>query len=115
LARQLQAELSSVLDGEVDDPRIANVTVTGVEVSKDLRHARVFVHSPDRPEKREELLGHLTSARGFLRAQLSLRLSHLRRTPELTFSYDRSIEDGQRIEELLAGFQTPPPDAATEE
>jgi ribosome-binding factor A len=99
--------LAAVLEAEVDDPGIADVVVTGVRVSKDLRHARVFVHSPAGSAKSDELVRRLESARGFLRHQLSIRLAHLRRTPELSFTYDHSVEAGLRIEQLLADFPKP--------
>lgn len=108
LARQLQAELALLIKGEVDDPRVGRVSVTDVRLSKDLGHARVFVHCPDETGEKEkkELLKGLDSARGFLRAQLSHRLAHLRRTPELTFVYDTSLDAGMRVEELIEGLES---------
>lgn len=105
LAHQLRAELALLINGEVDDPRVGRVTVTDVRLSKDLRHARVFVHCQDDTPDRKELLKGLDSARGFLRAQLSHHLAHLRRTPELTFVYDTSFDASMRVEELLEGFE----------
>jgi ribosome-binding factor A len=106
LARQLRAELGSLVETELDDPRVSNVVVTDVRLSRDLGHARVYVYVPeggahDRDPDHRRLLAGLESARGFLRRQLSLRLGHLRRTPELTFTYDVSIEQGTRVEALL--------------
>jgi ribosome-binding factor A len=108
LARQLQAELALLVSGEVDDPRVGRVSVTDVRLSRDLHHARIFVHCADETSEKEKkaLLEGLDSARGFLRAQLSHRLAHLRRTPELTFVYDTSLEAGMRVQELLEGFES---------
>lgn len=106
LERQLRAEISTLIESEVDDPRVRSAVVTGIHLSKDLGHARVFVHSPGPESQREELLKGLESARGFLRRRISQRLSHLRRTPELTFAYDTSFESGIRVEELLAELES---------
>lgn len=104
LANQIQAELATLIRDEVDDPRVGHATVTAVRLSRDLSHARVFVHSSDASVDQKRLLGGLASARGFLRTQLSHRLGHLRRIPELSFHYDTSMEAGIRVEELLDQF-----------
>ena len=104
LQRQLTAELAALINGDLDDPRVGSVAVTGVRLSKDVSHARVYIHSLDSLDGKDdhkELLKALDSARGFLRRQLSQRLNHLRRTPELTFSYDTSVDAGMRVEALL--------------
>lgn len=102
IGRQLRAELGHLIATDLDDPRIRAVTVTHVQVSRDLRHARVFVSGLGTEADRRATLAGLNSARGFLRRQLSMRLSHMARTPELVFDYDASIETGMRIEELLS-------------
>ena len=105
LQKQLIAELASVINGDLDDPRIGSVAVTGIQLSKDVSHARVYIHSLDSIDGKDghkELLKALQAARGFLRLQLSQRLNHLRRTPELTFTYDTSVDSEMRVEELLA-------------
>jgi len=106
LRRQLQAELAALIASEVDDPRVGSVTVTGIRLSKDLRHARVYIHSPGSSADHGELLRGLDSARGFLRTRLSHRLPHLRRTPELTFAYDTTVDAGIRVRELLDLFES---------
>ena len=76
-------------------------TVTAVKVSPDLRHARVFISVLGSTEERKKTMQGLSSAASYIRRQLSQRLHHLRRIPELTFAYDDSLEKGSRIEELL--------------
>jgi ribosome-binding factor A len=87
----------------VKDPRVANVTISGVEVSDDLKHARVFFCVMGRVEdegaKKNATLG-IEKARGFIRLELGRRLS-LRYVPELQFEYDTSFEYGDKIERLL--------------
>jgi ribosome-binding factor A len=101
LEKQVQEELGSIIESEVEDPRARGVTVTGVRLSSDLRHARVFIGGLGDEIERTQALAGLNSARNFLRRQLSHLLPHLKRTPELTFDYDESIENGSRVEELL--------------
>ena len=106
IEEQLRIELSEILSMEVQDPRVRLVTVTHVKVSPDLRHARVFVSSLGGPEERKKILQGLRSAAGYARHSLGKRLHHLRRTPELTFDYDETIEKESRIEKLLDQIRT---------
>ena len=85
---------------ELKDPRIGFVTVTGVETSPDLRQARVFVSVLGTDEVREATLAGLTAARGPLQARISDEL-RLKRTPQLTFEYDPSVERGVRMTKLI--------------
>jgi len=86
--------------GELKDPRIGMVTVTGVHVTPDLAEARIFVSVLGNDKKRAATLKGLESARGVLQAKLGRQLS-LRRTPMLTFSYDDSVERGVRMTKLI--------------
>ena len=80
--------------GELKDPRIGFVTVTGVETSPDLRHARVFVSVLGSERKREQTLAGLEAAHGVLQARLAREL-RMKRTPQLTFEYDPTVERGR--------------------
>jgi len=82
------------------DPRIGFVTVTSVDTSPDLRHARVYVSVLGDPEEREATMAGLESAHGVLQQSVAreLRLKH---TPTLQFVFDESIDRGMRISELL--------------
>lgn len=85
---------------ELKDPRIGFVTVTGVETSPDLRHARVFVSVFGPERKRQATLDGLEAAHGVLQARIAREL-RLKRTPQLAFEYDRSVEEGVRMSKLI--------------
>ena len=100
----LHEEISRIIQYEIKDPRLGFVTVTGVDVSPDLRQARVYVTVlGDRAEVKSTLAG-LTSAAGYFRRLLGQALS-LRHIPELNFKLDTSLEYGMRIEALLDDIQ----------
>ena len=96
----IREEIAAFLTGAARDPRIGFVTVTGVDVSGDLAHAKVRVSvMGDEDEKRRGLTG-LQSAARFLRAQLA-KVLHLRVAPEIEFVLDRGLEHAARIEQVL--------------
>jgi ribosome-binding factor A len=86
--------------GELKDPRIGFVTVTGVETSADLRHARVFVSVLGSDAKRRKTLAGLEAAHGVLQARLAREL-RMKRTPQLAFEYDPTVERGVRMTQLI--------------
>jgi ribosome-binding factor A len=86
--------------GELKDPRIGFVTVTGVETSQDLREARVFVSVLASEQDRVRTLEGLAAAHGVLQARLGREL-RLKRTPQLAFEYDPSVERGVRMGQLI--------------
>jgi len=99
--------LREVLSAEIaalKDPRIGFVTVTGVEVSADLRHARVYVSVMGGARDRERTLAGLQAARGHLQDGIAADV-RIKRTPQLTFHYDESIDRGLRIETLLKRYE----------
>ncbi len=100
LAVRVQQEISVMLDREISDPRLANVNVTRVEVTGDLRIAKVYVapSSPDTDEK--EMMDALARAARFFRRQLAGSLD-LRFAPELRFYRDHSIEMGEHFLQVL--------------
>jgi ribosome-binding factor A len=85
---------------ELQDPRIGLVTVTGVRTSRDLRQATVYVSVLGSERKRLGALDALRSAHGVLQARLSQQL-HLKRTPQLAFEYDPSVERGVTMSRLI--------------
>jgi ribosome-binding factor A len=93
-------EVVSEALGELKDPRIGFVTVTGVETSPDLRHARVFVSVLGSEAKRKRTLAGLDAARGVLQARLGTEL-RMKRTPQLAFEYDPTVERGVRMTQLI--------------
>ena len=106
LADQIQRELAELVRLEVRDPRVGLVTFTGVELSRDGSHAKVFftVLGADAENAREGL----QRAAGFLRSGLARRLS-TRTVPELHFEYDESVERGVRLSKLIDEAVNPPP------
>jgi ribosome-binding factor A len=85
---------------ELKDPRIGLVTVTGVATTPDLRHATVYVSVLGSPRRRKASLDGLTAAHGVLQTRLAREL-RLKRTPQLTFEYDPSVERGVRMTQLI--------------
>jgi ribosome-binding factor A len=96
--------------GELKDPRIGFVTVTGVKTSADLRQATVFVSVLGSERKRAQSLVGLEAAHGVLQAQIAREL-RLKRTPQLTFQYDPTVEQGVRMSKLIDELVTDNDDA----
>jgi ribosome-binding factor A len=92
--------LSETITAGLKDPRIGFVTVTAVDTSPDLRHARVFVSVLGDEKQRDESLAGLASSHGYLQARVASRL-RLKHTPTLEFEYDPSAERVMRIGQLL--------------
>ncbi len=103
VARRIREELADLLRREVEDPRLRLVTVTDVEVDRELAFATVYVAAPQ-PERKEEILRALEGAGGFLRSQLASRI-RLRVFPRLRFRWDDSPDRGAHIEELLKALR----------
>jgi ribosome-binding factor A len=100
LGHEIRVVLAELISRQVKDPRIGFATVTRVELSADLLHARVFVSVLGSREEQERSIEGLSSAAGFLRHEIGHRLA-LRRVPELAFILDRGVEAGEKIEMLL--------------
>jgi ribosome-binding factor A len=100
VADQIQRELSEILRSELKDPRVGMITLTGVEVSPDFAHAKVFFTSLAEVAQRDEVRSGLKRASGFLRTMLGARLK-IHNTPELHFVYDESVESGIRLTHLI--------------
>jgi len=99
VADLIQRELAELIRLEVRDPRVGMVTLTSVDVSPDMSHAKVFFTILDSGRKDETAKG-LQRAASFLRSQLSRRMS-MYTTPELRFVYDESVERGDRLSQLI--------------
>jgi ribosome-binding factor A len=102
--RRVNEAIKEVLSGTIHrglkDPRVGFVTVTGVDTSSDLRHAKVYVSVLGRQEEKEASMAGLRSADGYLQGVINSEL-HLKRTPALEFLYDESIDEGMRISTLI--------------
>jgi ribosome-binding factor A len=93
-------ELAVILQKEAEDPRLSMVTVTGVDVDRELSYATVFISALGDQDRQDEVIAGLERARGFLRTELASRIP-LRKFPQLRFRWDASYQRGARIEELL--------------
>jgi ribosome-binding factor A len=106
LGEEIREEVAQLIVGELKDPRIGFVTVTRVEVTPDLRTARVYVGVLGTEKQRQASLTGLRQATGFLRRALGQSL-RLRYTPELVFTYDEGLEASDRVAQLLAEISRP--------
>ena len=102
----IQRELSDLLQRELRDPRVGMITLTGVDVSPDFSHAKVFFTTLSEAHVAEATQG-LRRASGFLRSQLAKRIK-LYTTPELRFEYDESVERGDRLSRLIDSTKNQP-------
>lgn len=101
LNEQIRADVADLIAREMKDPRLAGlVTVTAVDLSPDLRNARVYISVLGSEEERNRTLAAIRNAAGFLRSQLAVRLT-TKHAPELHFVSDTSIERGERIMHLI--------------
>lgn len=100
VAEQIRMDVASILHHETKDPRLKRVTCTRVVLTKDLKHAKLYVSVLGDGDEREDSLRALESATGYVRRLLSQRLS-LRVSPEITFVFDPSVEYGIRLEKLI--------------
>ena len=100
VAGQIRRDLAKLIQQEVKDPEVGFVSVSDVEVSRDLSHAKVFVTVFD-PEKAKTSLKALRRASTFLRSRLGKKL-RMRHVPELHFKHDDSVEQGSHIDQLIS-------------
>ena len=97
---RIREEISDLLIRKIRDPRIGFLTITTVEMSRDLRHAKVFFSTLGTEEERQQALIGLRSATGFIKRELGERLQ-LRYMPEIVFHFDSSLEYGSRISKMI--------------
>jgi ribosome-binding factor A len=98
---EIRRELSNIIQNELKDPRLtAMISVTQVEVTKDLRYAKVYVSIFGKDEEQAHGLAALKSSAGFMRKEIGHRVN-LRHTPELIIELDKSIEHGMHMETLF--------------
>ena len=104
VAERIQEELADILMRNVADPRLAMITITDVDVDRELAYAQIYVVASGDDEQMDDVLAGLEGAQGYLRSQLAARIQ-LRSFPQLRFRWDASHERGARIEELLDSLQ----------
>jgi len=92
--------ISTIIESELDDERIKNVTVTGVEVTRDLKHAQIYVSVLGDEQETAISIKSLNGAAGFIRMRLGQEII-LRHIPELQFRYDNSLVEGMRMDKIF--------------
>ena len=105
VGERIQEELAILLIRNVADPRLNMVTITEVDVDRELAYATIYVTASGGEEREEEVLEGMESASGYLKSELATRIQ-LRAFPQLRFRWDVAHERGQRIEELLDSLKT---------
>ncbi len=100
LRELFKEEISAILQREMKDPRVGFVSVIDVELSPDLRHAKIFVSILGDAEAKANTMAGLGNAQGFIRTELGKRI-RLRHIPQVHFNLDESIERGARVQHLL--------------
>jgi len=100
VGEQMKKELSDIIGRKLKDPRIGFVTVTDVRVTGDLQQAKVYITVLGDEEQKKNTLKGLAKAKGFIRSEIGQRI-RLRKTPEIIFEIDESIDYGNRIETII--------------
>lgn len=96
----IQKEVSEIIQFELKNPKIGFVTITDVDVTSDMSYAKIFISFLGQDARREAGLKALNQSKGFIRSELAKRLT-IRKTPELIFQLDNSLEKGNKIEKIL--------------
>ena len=109
LAEEIREEVAQILAGDMKNPKLGFVTVTRVELTADLRTARVFVSAMGDPGQRRQSLRVLHQAAGWVRRELGRRLS-TRHTPEVIFQHDVGLDHTDRVAQLLEEAQAAKPE-----
>tara|TARA_Y100000748_G_C15483728_1_gene483932 strand:+ start:832 stop:1167 length:336 start_codon:yes stop_codon:yes gene_type:complete len=97
----LHKEIAMLIHTSIQNPEIKSVTISGVRVSKDLKYSEIYFTTLEK--NHEKIESELNKASGFMRNQLSKKI-HLKRLPVLRFTYDSTMENSQKIEELIKDF-----------
>ncbi|MFX3618503.1 MAG: 30S ribosome-binding factor RbfA [Sporolactobacillus sp.] len=100
VAEQMKKEMGDIIEHRIKDPRVGFVTVTGVDLTGDLQEATVYVSVLGNDEKKDATLAGLAKAKGFIRSEIGKRI-RLRKTPEIQFKFDQSVEYGNHIDRLI--------------
>ncbi len=108
VADLLLQEVAELLSRKVKDPRVAGVTLTGVEMSNDLKHAKIYFSHLGESEDVKRAKGGLESAKGFIKREIGQHLD-LRYIPEMVFIHDPSLKKGAEMEKLFEKLKSEPP------
>lgn len=114
IEERIKEELAEILLFEVADPRLQGVTVTDVDVDRELAYADIFVSAIEGSSRKDEVLAGFERAKGFLRTLLAQRLDYLRTFPRLRFHWDPTPERAARLERLFEELRSQREDADAE-
>ncbi|HHY15233.1 MAG TPA: 30S ribosome-binding factor RbfA [Firmicutes bacterium] len=105
VGEEIKREVSSIVATEVKDPRLGMLSITDVDVSRDLSFAKIYFSMLGSEQERERTLEGLNRAKGFIRTELAKRI-RVRHTPEISFHFDPSLEHGAKMNALLKSLQS---------
>lgn len=111
IEERIKEELAEIFLFEVADPRLQGVTVTDVDVDRELAYADIFVSAVEGSARKDEVLAGLERAKGYLRTLLAQRIGYLRTFPRLRFHWDPTPERAARLEQLFAQLRAERQDA----
>lgn len=114
IAERIREELSEILITQVNDPRLAGISVTDVNVDRELGYANIYVSALEGTSRAKEVLIGLEHAQGYLRSELARRIA-LRAFPRLRFHWDPTFERAERIEQLIASLHAEQKPSSQEE
>ena len=102
IADRIKRDLTLLFMQEINDPRLDGVSITSVEVDREISFADIYVSAIDGPERKSEIIGALKKASGFIRSQLAHSISHLKSFPQLRFHWDPVPERVDRLDQIFA-------------
>ncbi|MCZ6603385.1 MAG: 30S ribosome-binding factor RbfA [Planctomycetota bacterium] len=114
LSRKIQRDISDIIHREMNDPRIAFASITRIDLTRDLKFAKVWVSVMGERSAQSRVMKALEHAKGFIQSEVARRL-HTRQTPILTFYHDKGIEQSIRISKILSDVLPPETDPDPEE
>ena len=115
VSEQIRRELAELIRTELKDPRVGMISITDVEVARDLAVAKIYFSQLGDEEERARTLEGLERAKGFIRTELAKRLRRVRHTPEIVFLFDPSPEHGTKMDAILKTLQITKEDGVSNE
>ncbi len=102
IADRIKREISLLFMQEISDPRLEGVTITAVDLDREISYADIYISARDGADRKKDILAALKKASGFIRSQLAVSISHLRTFPQLRFHWDPVPERVDRMDEIFA-------------
>lgn len=102
IADRIKRDLTLLFMQEISDPRLDGVSITSVDVDREISFADIYVSAIDGPERKSEIMGALKKASGYIRSQLAISISHLKFFPQLRFHWDPIPERVDRLDQIFA-------------